>query len=162
MIIQSVPPSVSCFTYVWCSPCPHVQPAQYRNHEAGKPKLYSHLRGSGIGSWLEAKVTVPALPDLLICEVPLILGGCLGPEGWSGKFWVFLCSSCKGEEAESHLRKIATLEEVRSLEHLLVRTTILLGSCKEGLDVLHKKKGRTLQEVSILFRRIRLKRSDTN
>ena len=46
----------------------------------------------------------------------------------------------------THLGNVPGLEEVRGLEDLFVGDAVLLGGGQEGLDVLHEKKGRALEQ----------------
>ena len=105
----------------------------------------SHLGGSSISSRLQANNSIPSLPYLLIGEVPLVLGGRLGTKLRPSKLRVLLCSPTERKQAESHLRKVSPFKQVWSLEHFLVRNTVLLGCRKEGLDILHQQEGWTLQ-----------------
>ena len=49
-----------------------------------------HLGGALVAAGLEADDAVPALADLLVREVPLVLGGHLGAEGGAGVLGVVL------------------------------------------------------------------------
>ena len=50
-----------------------------------------------------------------------------------GTKWFLLGYFTQREDAQRHLRDITGLEQVRGLENLLVRNTVLLGSAQEGL-----------------------------
>ena len=64
----------------------------------------TRLRGSLVGAGLEPDHPVPALPDLLLREVPLVLGGHLGAQGGTGVLRVFLCYSGQGVETQTNLQ----------------------------------------------------------
>ena len=99
----------------------------------------THYLGSpNISSCLEPNGGVPALSDLLLGEVPLVLGGHLGSYLRPRVLWVHLSDSAQGEEAEHHLGNIPGLEQVWGLEHLLLGHSVPLGSCKERLHILHQ------------------------
>ena len=66
----------------------------------------TRLRGSPVGAGLKPDHPVPALPDLLLREVPLILGGHLGPQGGTGVLRVFLCDSGQGVETQANLHQV--------------------------------------------------------
>ena len=58
------------------------------------------------------------------------------------------------ESIEHYLWYVPSLEQVWSLEDLLVWDPVLLGCGQEGLDVLHEEEGRTLLNRQYLERLI--------
>merc|ERR1719462_112300 len=70
--------------------------------------------------------------------VTLILLGHLWSNGWAGVLWVLLGDSTQGVEAKNHLGDVSGLEQIRGLEHFLVRHSVFLGCSQEGLHVLHQ------------------------
>ena len=63
------------------------------------------LGGALVRPRLEPHHPVPALSDLLLREVPLVLDGHLGPEGGAGVLRVLLGHSGQGVEAETDLER---------------------------------------------------------
>ena len=88
----------------------------------------TRLRGPLVGAGLEADHPVPALPDLLLREVALVLGGHLWSQCWtsvlrmvlSGSTWTqdvsikiyFKNNPTKREDAEGDLRDVSCLEQI--------------------------------------------------
>ena len=65
----------------------------------------TRLRGPLVGAGLEADHPVPALPDLLLREVPLVLRGHLGSQRGTGVLRMFLCYPGQRVETESDLER---------------------------------------------------------
>merc|ERR1719403_564706 len=91
------------------------------------------LTGALVGPRLEEQSPVPPAPVLLLREVPLVLGGHLGPKGRAGVLRVLLSDPSQGVDTESNLREVLPLEQIWSEEHLLVRHFELLDTA--GLDL---------------------------
>ena len=68
-----------------------------------------HLGGALVAAGLESDDAVPALADLLVREVPLVLGGHLGPKGWAGVLRVLLSDPSQGVDTESNLHTVNVL-----------------------------------------------------
>ena len=70
----------------------------------------SRLAGTLVGAGLQADLGVPALFDLLIGKVPLVLCRHLRPDLRSGVFGVLLGGAPECVEAKCHLWDVAGLE----------------------------------------------------
>ena len=69
----------------------------------------SGLTGALVGPRLEEQSPVPPAPVLLLREVPLVLGGHLGPQGRAGVLRVLLSDPSQGVDTESNLHTVNVL-----------------------------------------------------
>ena len=91
---------------------------------------------------------------------PVMGPGTRGAFGWRapgsrgrpppGDTWHVTRDTWPRHTAASHLGQVATLEQVRREEHLLVRHAVLLSGRDEGLDVLHQHEGRALFDETLI------------
>ena len=64
-----------------------------------------YLGGSLVAAGLESDLGVSALGDVLLREVPLVLGGHLGADGGAGVVRVLLGGPTQREQAQGHLQQ---------------------------------------------------------
>jgi len=103
----------------------------------GVTEVLAGLVGSLVGSVLQVDNALSG-PQLLLCELTLVLVGLFGSENWSAPLRVNLGRSAESEDALRDLDDVAFLPEVDGLEDVYLGHSVLLAGLLELVDVLHQ------------------------